>query len=220
MSGPTELARQIARVAALLGDELRAADPEPGSPGPHSDVTHALSTARSLQSLADQAMAALVTDARARGVTWQAIGDALGISRQAAFQRFGSPIDPRTGTPLTRPSADARAEAIARADLFLDHLTAHDWEAAAGLLGPTIGAQLDAEGLAAAWAQVLALGGDLERRHPAATTALADEVTVVEEHLSFEAADLVARLSYDAEQTMVGLWFLPAEQALTEKPAS
>ena len=38
---------------------------------------------------ADTELHAAVTAARAVGVTWAAIGDALGITRQAAFQRFG-----------------------------------------------------------------------------------------------------------------------------------
>ena len=37
------------------------------------------------------------SSARTQGHTWQEIGDVLGTSRQAAFQRFGRPVDPRTG---------------------------------------------------------------------------------------------------------------------------
>ena len=91
-----ELADHITRIVALLAVELSPSDESSGESS-RSDVTHALSTARSLQALADEALAHLVTDARNRGITWQNIGDALGISRQAAFQRFGTAIDPRTG---------------------------------------------------------------------------------------------------------------------------
>lgn len=91
-----ELADHITRIVALLADELSSSN-EATPESSRSDVTHALSTARSLQALADEALAHLVTDARERGITWQTIGDALGISRQAAFQRFGTAIDPRTG---------------------------------------------------------------------------------------------------------------------------
>jgi hypothetical protein len=38
-----------------------------------------------------------VERAREAGRTWQELGDVLGVSRQAAFQRFGHPVDPRTG---------------------------------------------------------------------------------------------------------------------------
>ncbi|MDN5901854.1 MAG: hypothetical protein ACTJGX_07160 [Corynebacterium casei] len=64
------------------------------------------------------------------------------------------------------------------------------------------------------------LGGALEQRLPADTVGLADGITVVEQHLAFEAADLVARISYNADGSMAGLWFVPADQALTERPSA
>ncbi|MDR7328966.1 hypothetical protein [Corynebacterium guangdongense] len=54
----------------------------------------------------------------------------------------------------------------------------------------------------------------------AATASPADGVTLVQEHRAWEAADLVARVGYDAALRMVGLWLLPADQALTDEPAS
>ena len=220
-----QLADHITRIAALLADELSATEPtaapeQAAGKNSRSDVTHALSTARSLQALADESLAHLVTDARDRGITWQTIGDALGISRQAAFQRFGTPIDPRTGKAMNKPTDDAQHAALSKAKTFLDDLTAHRWEDAAEQLGPVIGAHLDADGLAATWAQVASLGGALEQRLPADTVGLADGITVVEQHLAFEAADLVARISYNADGSMAGLWFVPADQALTERPSA
>lgn len=121
---------------------------------------------------------------------------------------------------MNKPSKHRRDEARAQAESFLDALTAHQWENAAQQLGPVIGSQLDAEGLAATWAQVTALGGELEARLKSDAIGLPDDIIVVEQHLAFEAADLVARLSYNADGTMAGLWFVPAEQALTERPHS
>lgn len=215
---PIDLSEQIRTVAALLAEEMQAVEDGSHPMNTHNNITHALSTAHSMQILADAALSTLVSNARAQKITWQVIGDALGISRQAAFQRFGNPIDPRTRHPMTTPSNAHRTQAITNADRFLDALTAHNWDEAASQLGPVVGEQLDTDGLAAAWAQVVSLGGELEKRHPASTLSLADEVTVVEEHLDFEASDLVARISYNADGDMVGLWFLPADQALTDRP--
>lgn len=121
---------------------------------------------------------------------------------------------------MNKPTDDAQRAALSKAEAFLDDLTAHRWEDAAAQLGPVIGAHLDAEGLAATWAQVASLGGALEQRLPADTVGLADGITVVEQHLAFEAADLVARISYNADGSMAGLWFVPADQALTERPSA
>lgn len=43
-----------------------------------------------LQVELDAAMAASVAELRAQGVSWAQIGEALGVSRQAAFNRFGA----------------------------------------------------------------------------------------------------------------------------------
>lgn len=40
---------------------------------------------------AEKQLRRVVEKARAAGATWADIGDALGVSRQAAFKRFGRP---------------------------------------------------------------------------------------------------------------------------------
>jgi hypothetical protein len=53
----------------------------------------AVRSASELSALAAAALRLAVDLARAAGRTWQELGDVLGVSRQAAFQRFGHPID-------------------------------------------------------------------------------------------------------------------------------
>ena len=206
-----ELVKRLWKISSLVAAELAAAD-DPDAPG--GDMTHCLAAVRSLQSLTDEILARLVTAARGRGVTWQAIGDALGTSRQAAFQRFGNPTDPRTGKPMKKPTDSEFRTAVEKAEAFLDAIEKHEWQKAEELAGPRAGWQLDAERLADAWAQVIALGGELERRGTPTPLALSGGVVVVEEPLHMEAADLVARVSYNRDGDMVGLWFLPSGQAL------
>ena len=58
---------------------------------------------------------AAVERARTAGHTWAEVGQVLGISRQAAFQRFGRPVDPRTGQPMAAallPGAAERGAAL------------------------------------------------------------------------------------------------------------
>lgn len=45
-----------------------------------------------LQSAIDSTIASSVGDARADGVTWEEIGDALGLTKQGAHKRYGSPV--------------------------------------------------------------------------------------------------------------------------------
>ena len=177
-------------------------------------MTHSLAAVCSLQVLTDEILARLVAAARGRGVTWQAIGNALGTSRQAAFQRFGNPTDPRTGKPMKKPTDSELRAAVEKAEVFLDAVEKREWQKAEELAGPRTGWQLDAERLADAWAQVIALGGELERRGAPTPLALSGGVVVVEEPLHMEAADLVARVSYNRDGDMVGLWFLPSGQML------
>jgi hypothetical protein len=59
--------------------------------GPPIDVLDWIGTARQQSADADNALAAAVTRARQAGHPWSAIGARLGISRQAAHQRFATP---------------------------------------------------------------------------------------------------------------------------------
>jgi hypothetical protein len=71
-----------------------------------------VTAARELAAAAGVALQAAADRARDAGHSWRKIGDVLDTTRQAAFQRFGRPVDPRTDKPLNRatlPGADARA---------------------------------------------------------------------------------------------------------------
>lgn len=195
-----ELAEQIAKIADLLRTELMI---------PGTDLTHSLATARSLRQLTDEALASLVASARARGVAWQTIGDALGTSRQAAFQRFGTPVDPRTGRIMERHSLP---EADERAVRLLDRIAGHRWAEAAADFGPVLAENLGPQGLADAYARLIAIGGVLETQDPPDVVAMAG-VTVVEIVLHHEAADFLGRVSFAADGKVVGLWFLPADRS-------
>lgn len=79
--------------------------------------------AAELKMLTDQALHDSVEQARAQRVSWQQIGDVLGITRQAAFQRFRNPNDPRGSNPMRTksnnsliPSAEAVYHQIASGD--------------------------------------------------------------------------------------------------------
>lgn len=68
------------------------------APTPALDVLNWVATAHQQTIAADRALAAAVTRARQTGQPWSAIATQLGVSRQAAQQRFTTPNQ----TPATR----------------------------------------------------------------------------------------------------------------------
>lgn len=53
----------------------------------------AIGACLTLADLVQESLQTLVDEARLKGHTWQEIGDVLGTTRQAAFQRFGNVVD-------------------------------------------------------------------------------------------------------------------------------
>ena len=98
MEVPDSLARlssQLARWAADLEQQL-------GSPPASPAYLDLIRCAQGTQQLSQEVLERCVQQSRDAGHTWQEIGDLLGVTRQAAFQRFGKPIDPRTGQPMDK----------------------------------------------------------------------------------------------------------------------
>ncbi|MEV5836095.1 hypothetical protein [Nocardia sp. NPDC052112] len=62
-------------------------------------VLAALTATRNLSRLVDDILHTLARQAREEGHTWAEIGDLLGTSRQAAFQRFSGPMPPMGPVP-------------------------------------------------------------------------------------------------------------------------
>src|SRR5579862_3127721 len=106
-----QLAEQTSLLAEAAGSPLAA-------PSYLDRVRNALRT----HQLAEQVLKVCVQQSRDAGHTWQEIGDLLGVTRQAAFQRFGKPIDPRTGEPMDKTvrMADAAERAAEIVSAVLD----------------------------------------------------------------------------------------------------
>lgn len=167
-------------------------------------VLHVVTRAAALRGELDDVLASLVDQARHDGATWQAVGDALGISRQAAFQRFGHPVDPRTGELMDTRAHDGAVELAAG---IVDDLAGARWAEVVARFDERMTAALDAEGVGDAWAQVVGTVGAFEAAGPATARRLGD-VTVVDTPLRFEAGEMVARISVRADRTVAGLFIL------------
>jgi hypothetical protein len=173
----------------------------------------AIATARGLAAQADAALQQAVDDARSAGHSWREIGVMLDTSRQAAFQRFGRPVDPRTGTPLDRAVPPGLVESAVA--IFAD-MAAGRWEDARSSFSEALRARLDAERLGAGWIQTIGMIGNFERMgQPLARPV--NEDTVVHIKLYFEAGERLGLVTLDQHGQILGLSIRPVPAR--EEPA-
>ena len=165
----------------------------------------ALAAARDASAAAGQALQQAVDRARAAGHSWREIGDVLGTTRQAAFQRFGHPVDPRTGAPMSTQVAPGTAD---RAVKILASLAEGRWEEARRDFSAKMSQALDGRRLADAWARMASLVGGYEGMGEPFAHRVADH-TVVEIPLRFEAGEATGRVVFDEDGKVAGLWLRP-----------
>lgn len=168
------------------------------------DWANSIGRAVSMQAAADDVVRAVVQQARQNGATWQVIGDALGVSRQAAFQRYGKPTDPRTGEPMNTTPLSGVAELAAST---IEDLASGHWARVTEQFDPTMSDGLSEDALAAAWAQIVGLSGAFEGRGEPEVTRAGD-VTITNTPLSFEAGDYTARIAFRDDRAIAGLHIL------------
>jgi hypothetical protein len=82
----TPLCRSCAQARSTLG---KGTAPRPLPPGPPLDVLAWITEADTATRQAHRNLTAAVTRARNQGHTWTQIASQLGVTRQAAHQRFG-----------------------------------------------------------------------------------------------------------------------------------
>ena len=206
MSSPPTLA-QLARE---LAEQALAIAERGGHPLTAPDRLQLVGNAREASVLADQVLRICVDQSRDAGVTWQQIGDLLGVTRQAAFQRFGKPIDPRTGEPMDKTvhmtDAAHRARQIAEAviDGRMDEARAHfNAQVLEALTDDVRGDALAAvAGLVGAF-EGFGEGEPFVRR-------IGDH-TVVDMPLRYEGGEMKARVAFDADEKVAGLFILTPE---------
>jgi len=170
------------------------------------DPLAAVLAARELAAASDTALQQAVDRARSAGRSWREVGDVLGTSRQAAFQRFGRPVDPRTGLAMTRtlpPDAADRAVAI-----FAWHDEGR-WAEIIGELDDTMRDLHSPQLLARGWATMASLYGRLERiGAPYPRPGSEDAVVIVP--LFFEAGEARGMVRFGADGRIAGLAIRPA----------
>jgi hypothetical protein len=157
----------------------------------------AVAAARDLSRLTEDAMRDAVARARAAGATWQEVGDALGASRQAAFQRFGRPAAP--------PVDPEAAERAVRVLVDLAH----------GRLAPVVGRFTEQMAEAVPEARLREtldrvtglVGAYRGTGEPFAHRA--GDLTVVRVPLRFEAGQMTGQVTFDSAWRIAGLFITP-----------
>lgn len=192
------------------------ATPEPR--GPH---LRAITDAASRHATAEQALTRTVGAARDAGHTWAEIGEVLGVSRQAAFKRFGVVTDPAT----RRPVAVARtADVAGLASEVFTRWAAGDVAWVHQHMTHQCARELSRSRLDAVWRDVLDEVGALERvgdvevfagdgRTPQVATAVGQTSlpAVGRVVLHHEAADAVGRVMVNRGGRVAGMLIGPPE---------
>jgi hypothetical protein len=166
----------------------------------------AVAAARDLSAAAEAALQSAVDRARAAGQSWRDIGDVLSTSRQAAFQRFGHPVDPGTGEPMTRTVSPG---AVQRATEFLASFTACRWEEVLGGFNDFMRERHDTNRLARGWALHIGMFGSYQGSGEVNPVPAGDG-TVVDVRLDFEAGEAMLFVRFDRDGKVAALGLHPA----------
>lgn len=189
----------------IAADQLLAAPILTGPDGYGAIVAQATR----LRAMTEDVIAAAIQRARDQGASWREVGDILGVSRQAAFQRYGKPIDPRTGEAM---NTTPLAEAGSLAESVIDELSSGKWAAVTARFDAAMKDGLSEDALAAAWAQITAQAGSLEGHGEPEATRAAD-LTVTNTQLNLEAGEFIARIAFRDDRSIAGLFLLAPESA-------
>jgi hypothetical protein len=174
-----------------------------------NDPIDLVRAAHEIRDGAEALMVAAVQQARESGRTWQEIGQVLGVSRQAAFQRYGKPIDPRNGEAM---NASPLPDAVGLTHAVIDDHVHGRWTNITERFDETMRAGLTEEGLAEAWAYLAGMAGAYES-HGDTEAVRAGDFTITNTPLAFEAGDFVARVTFRDDRTIAGLYILNPDAA-------
>ena len=197
----------LAELSALLAERAAALAAEAGSPLTAPAYLDLVRHARDAEGLAGQVLKLSVQQSRDAGHTWQEIGDLLGVTRQAAFQRFGKPIDPRTGQPMDKTVR--MTGAAERAVKVVTDVLDGRMDRARPFFNAQVLAAFTDEVRGDALATVAGLVGAFEGFGEAEpfVRRIGDH-TVVDIPLRYEAGDMKARVAFDADEKVAGLFIL------------
>lgn len=163
---------------------------------------------------------AAVQRARSQGHTWAEIGETLGMSRQAAFKRFGEVTNPVTDQKIT--GAPMSIEKVQRTtEQVFDLISAGKYEDLESLIHPEARRELPTSLIAETWARLLTEVGAKESYGDTHVVLPAGErieedaqllgVVVGVTTLNCEAGEMMGRVAVDDQLRIVGLLIVTPE---------
>jgi hypothetical protein len=197
----------LAALSALLAEQAAALSAAAGAPLSPPAYLEMVRHAQHIDALGRQVLTLCVQQCRDAGHTWQEIGDLLGVTRQAAFQRFGKPIDPWTGEPMDKTVR--MADAAERATAIVTDVLQGRMDDARPSFNAEVLEKFTDEVRGDALAQIAGLVGAFEGFGDAApfVRRIGDH-TVVDIPLRYEAGDMKARVAFDDDELVAGLFIL------------
>ena len=161
-----------------------------------------------------------VARARAHDHTWAQIGEVLGMTRQAAFKRFGSPRDPRTGENMQATTTGELVETTERIFRLID---AGAYDELLPMMSKDTAAVLTRDLVLDTWAQAVAETGNLTGFRdtglelPDGTLITAGDAVhgslIGHTIIDCEAGRWVGRVAYGSDRHVVGLLIVPPDHA-------
>ena len=174
-----------------------------------------------LEQARDQ-LGAAVRDARRNGQTWAEVGEALGMSRQAAFKRFGAVTNPADGRTTT--GATVSIEKIRNlTEQVFGHISNGEYERIESLLHPDVRQELTPSLIAETWQRVLGEVGKKESFSDTHVVMPAGERIDEDERVlgtvvgvttvNCEAGEVMGRVAVDEQSRIVGLLIVSPDQS-------
>lgn len=217
MTGSTE--SPLERLAELL----TIASNLESLPTDETNAVKAVELGIKIEQTAQAHLESSVAVARVRGVSWQDIGNAFGITRQAAFKRFGTASTTDIGEEtMGNPLIDLTSRTE---DIFM-HLSKGDYSSVKSLMTFTCSRLLTKKRVMSVWDQVVADSGAFES---CSNTIIqtADGTNVVAQKLNqylgggltgqtqinHEAGEWLGRVAYNGAGKVTGILIVHPMQA-------
>jgi Protein of unknown function (DUF3887) len=199
--------QSLTSLSGLLAERALALAQAVGSPLASPAYLDLVRRAQDLDGLSEQVLRLCVQQSRDAGHTWQEIGDLLGVTRQAAFQRFGKPIDPRTGKPMDKTihMADAAERAITIVAAILEGRMDEARQSFNAQVREAFTDEVRGSALATIAGHVGAFEGFGEGEP---FVRRIGDLTVVDIPLCYEAGDMKARVAFDADERVASMFIL------------